>query len=158
MRPNADPDAHSRSGHVFFWRGSVVKWKHSKQKIIANSSAAAELIAMDAALGEAFGYMAVVREIYSAMRWTLPEDLVVTIMEDNQPLIDTLHAKYVQRLRHYAIKVGRVKELIAQGDIRVKHISGVNQLADGLTKAKDNFPFEAFNMSPHGPDVKNPHS
>jgi hypothetical protein len=147
--PNGDskPDAHSRTGMAFFWRGSLLQWKHSKQRIVANSSSAAELIALEAGLGYGLGLMEKIRHLYKEMKWILPKPLSLRVLEDNQPVIDSVQAKFAQRLRHYAIKVARVKELIATGEISLEKVAGVSQLADGLSKIIKDFPFEKFRMS-----------
>jgi len=46
LQDNSFPDAHSVSGYVMFHCGNPISWGTSKQKIVATSSTAAEIIAV----------------------------------------------------------------------------------------------------------------
>ena len=52
----------------------------------------------------------------------------------------------VLKERHADIKLCKIKDDIEQGRIELHHIPGVDQPADGLTKALPKFAHEAFKM------------
>jgi hypothetical protein len=121
----------STSGCLVLYNGDIIHWSSRRQKIVTTSTTEAEYIA----LGEA------VKEIQWCRNWlseVIGEEMVGTMVihEDNQATIQLAQFsdKISQRTKHIDIRYHFLREVIADGQIKLAWIQSKDQLADILTK------------------------
>lgn len=119
----------SMTGYTFTFGGAAVSWRSKLQTTVAASSTEAEYIAVFEAGQEAV----FLRQLLSDLGF--PQEEATIIYEDNQGCIswsqgNTQH----QRSKHMNIKYHFVRELVAEGKIKLIYIPTEHQLADMLTK------------------------
>ncbi|GKV25507.1 hypothetical protein SLEP1_g34939 [Rubroshorea leprosula] len=119
--------------YAYFWivflGATPISWKASKQKAIACSSTEAEYRALAAASSE--------------LVWVLHLLTELGIRIDAPPMLycDNVGATYLSsnpvmhsRMKHIAIDLHFIRDLVDKKILRVSHIASADQLADGLTK------------------------
>ncbi|GKV02423.1 hypothetical protein SLEP1_g14860 [Rubroshorea leprosula] len=126
----SDKDTHvSITGYVVFLGAIPISWKASKQKAIVRSSTEAEYRALAAASSE--------------LVWVLHLLTELGIRVDAPPMLccDNVGATYLSsnpvmhsRMKHIAIDLHFIRDLVDKKILHVSHIASVDQLADGLTK------------------------
>ena len=121
----------STSGIVVNVLGALVIWNSKKQSIAAQSLMQAEMIAI----------------AYSKVQIDSLRDLTAETRIDNQDItrgilnngvhcVTTLHSANLQTdSRHLQPRYHTIHEAIANGQIEIKHVAGMEMLADALTKA-----------------------
>jgi len=121
------------------YNGDIVHWSSRRQKLVTTSSTEAEYIA----LGEA------VKEIQWCRNWlseVLGEEKIGTMIihEDNQATIQLAQFsdKVSQRTKHIDIRYHFLREVIADGQVKLAWIQSKDQLADILTKPLQGGPFK----------------
>jgi hypothetical protein len=125
-----EPDRHSISGYISFFKGSSVNWASKKQPVVALSSMESEVIAVNLAVKEAAWMRKVILSLDSDC------DLHVNIGVDNQAAIyfaqaDTDHT----RSKHIDTRYYYIKEKVQDGTVRLYHVPSENNVADLFTKA-----------------------
>ncbi len=119
----------STSGCLIQAYGNSVAWLCRKQPAITTSTTEAEFVAV----AESSSLIVFIKEITSEIYPTIEKP--VTIYEDNVSTATLLKSVFHHgKLKHLALRVLRVKELIWQNVIRILTISTADQIADILTK------------------------
>ncbi len=120
-------NAYSITGCLLYFRGCLVDWTSKKQRIIARSSAAAEIIAITDVLDN----IRTTNHFLTKLTNTL---LPVTVYEDASSARTALEKGSDRNLRWILIRAEDVTAAIQNGEITIREIAGQNQLADALTK------------------------
>ncbi|GKV51593.1 hypothetical protein SLEP1_g58230 [Rubroshorea leprosula] len=120
---------HSTTGYVVFLDSNPISWRACKQKTIARSSTKAEYRALAAASFELVWIKHLLHELghpVSECPAIYCDNVGATHLSSNS----VMHT----RMKHIAIDLHFVWELVDHKVLRVSHISTVDQLVDGLTK------------------------
>ncbi|GKV49990.1 hypothetical protein SLEP1_g56708 [Rubroshorea leprosula] len=126
----------STTGYLVFLGATPISWKASKQKAIARSSTEAEYRALAAASSELVWVLHLLSEL------GLPSGTPPVLYCDN------VGATYLSsnpvmhsRMKHIAIDLHFIRDLVDKRILCVSHIASADQLADGLTKPLPSFRF-----------------
>jgi hypothetical protein len=133
------PDYKSNSGVVVAIGPNVITGKSSKQKVVANSSTAAEIIALSAVVEEVLWTIQVLSEL------GFPQDTVV-IEQDNKSTI-MLAEKGPSgqgRTKWYHVKYFWIKEFLDDGTISLKYVPSREMVTDGFTKVLSKTEFKRW--------------
>lgn len=127
----------SRTGYVIMVSGAPVAWRSTLQKVIAHSTAEAEYIAMSDAVREAV----YIQHLLQAMGYSANIEQPITVYEDNQVAKRMAEEIATKRSKHIDIKYHHVRELAANGIIKIVDCRTADMLADTFTKPlpKDRF-------------------
>ncbi|GKV26434.1 hypothetical protein SLEP1_g35734 [Rubroshorea leprosula] len=126
----------STTGYLVFLGATPISWKASKQKAIARTSTEAEYRALAA--------------ISFELVWVLHLLSELGLHFGNPPVLycDNVGATYLisnpvmhSRMKHIAIDLHFIRDLVDKRILRVYHIASADQLADGLTKPLSSFCF-----------------
>jgi len=130
---------HSTSGYVFMMAGGALCWKSKKQRIVARSSAEAELVALDLATREALWLRKLQRGLDIGPKGP------TRVHEDNEAAI-AISAKHrrTQRTKHIDVQYFAVSDDVAKGRIEIAPVASADNVADHFTKALDRVKFEQF--------------
>ncbi|GKV47491.1 hypothetical protein SLEP1_g54392 [Rubroshorea leprosula] len=119
----------STTGYVVFLGSNPISWRAAKQRAVARSSTKAEYRALAATASELIW----VRNLLSELGVSVPRSPAI--------FCDNVSATYLSvnpvlhsRMKHIAIDLHFVRDLVDRGFLHVSHISTRDQLADGLTK------------------------
>ena len=118
------------SGIVVYALGTLVIWKSKKQSIVAQSTMQAEMIAT------AHGKVQIdwLRDLISEIG--IGRDITRRILNDGLNCVMTLNSGNFQSdHRHLLLRYHSIHEAVAKGEIEIKHVAGMEMLADALTKA-----------------------
>ncbi|GLT82336.1 hypothetical protein SLE2022_007230 [Rubroshorea leprosula] len=120
----------STTGYLVFLGSNPISWRATKQKAVARSSTEVEYRALAAAASELVWVRNLLQELGVSGLGSL------TLFCDNVgatylSLNPVLHS----RMKHIAIDLHFVRDLVDQKLLHVSHISSHDQLADGLTKS-----------------------
>ena len=126
---------HSTSGWAILYAGAVIGYGSKRQQSIALSSTEAEIMAASQAATEIM--------YFRGLLFELGRDLEPTVLYvDNQGAVElSKDMKSCQRSRHIERRYLKVRELVAQGDIVVHHVSTELNHSDVLTKPLDHATF-----------------
>ena len=137
----------STTGIVVFLEGTPVVVKSGLQKIVALSTAEAELIAMVQCIQE----MIFVKKVLESME--LKVQLPMIVQCDNKGAVDMANGWNVNGgTKHIDICLNFIRELKEEGTIRVEWISTNDMTADILSKNLDKSKFEKFTEELCGTD------
>ncbi|GKV51107.1 hypothetical protein SLEP1_g57782 [Rubroshorea leprosula] len=119
----------STTGYLMYLDSNLVSWKATKQRAVARSSTEAEYRALAAGTSELVWIQNLLFEL--GIRPTSPpalycDNLGATYLSSNP----VMHS----RMKHIAIDLHFVWDLVDKKVVRVSHIASIDQLADGLTK------------------------
>jgi hypothetical protein len=132
----------STSGFVMFLGGSLVSWSSKRQLVVSRSSDEAEYHDMANDVTEAAWLHQLLQELHSPlMRSTLVYCDNVNAMYFSTNLVQH------QRRKHVKLDLHFVRERVADGDVRVLHVSTTSQFADIFTKGLPTSVFEEFRSS-----------
>jgi uncharacterized membrane protein YgcG len=122
-------DRKSTSGYLFLLGTGPVCWSSKKQPTVALSTAEAEYVALSSAAQHGVWMRRILEDMQQARR----ESTVIKC--DNMSTI-AMAKNPVQhgRCKHIDIKLHFVRDLVADGTIKLEFVSTENQLADLLTK------------------------
>ena len=119
----------STTGYAFTYAGGAVVYRSKAQSITAQSSTEAELIAAVTASKTAIYIRSILKEL------GFEEKELTPIYEDNALAIEIVNAqKPTERTRHIEIRFFAIQDWKQAGYITLKHIPGVINPADDLTK------------------------
>ena len=119
----------STSAHLVYYGPNLISWKSSKQKAVARSSTEAEYRSLANTAAE--------------LSWITSLLIELGVSSSSTPsiLCDNLSATYLThnlvyhtRMKHIAIDIHFVRDLVQQQKLKIHHVSTVDQLADFLTK------------------------
>jgi hypothetical protein len=120
--------AKSTSGVIIKFNGDVISWISKRQKIVAQSTAEAEYIALAEAAKDALWYRSILGEI-------MGKNIVCTINGDNRSSIDIVRTESLSnRIRHISIRTHFIRDEYNKKTIDLKWIPTDQQDADILTK------------------------
>ena len=126
-------DLHNRrstTGYACFLAGGAIAYKSKTQSLVATSSTEAEFIAAVTA-AKTVKYL---RMIMADLGFPQTEPTV--IFEDNQSAIHMINSgRPTERSRHIDIAYFAIQDWKQRGDIVMKHIAGVINPSDCLTKS-----------------------
>ena len=128
----------STLGYMFFSGTGPISWEATKQKIIAQSTAEAEYIALAEATKEAIWLRKILRDLQLAVP-------TVKIWEDNQACIKLVeNPVHHKRTKHIDIRYHFVRDHLKKEHIDVQYVKTDDQLADILTKPLPKPRFESL--------------
>jgi hypothetical protein len=127
----------SVTSYLIFLNGGLISWKSSLQKSNSSSSTEAEYKALHAASMEVVYLRNLLDELgfHQSKPSVIFEDNTSTIRATENPVE---HSK----LKHIDIKYHQIRDFTEKKQVKVLHISTVQQLADGLNKAQSGPRFE----------------
>ena len=110
--------------------GGPVSWGSKLQATVALSTAKAEYVAITRAAQQALWMHAFLGEI------GLEQQFPITLYSDNASAIAlALSTKGHQRAKHIDIRHHYIRERVKEGQIDLKHVASVDNIADVFTKA-----------------------
>ena len=122
---------HSTSGWAVLYAGAVIGYGSKRQQSIALSSTEAEIMAASQAATEIMYFRGLLFELGRELEPT-------TLYVDNQGAVElSKDMKSCQRSRHIERRYLKVRELVALGEIVVKHVPTDLNHSDVLTKPLD---------------------
>lgn len=137
-----DPETRrSHGGHVYFIKGGCFYWKTYQMKRVTDSSTMAEVYAMAAAAKHA----KFVRDLFRSFHYANEDVKTIALYYDNQPgrhLVDG-HG-ITQRSKHFDVPLFMLRELVSDQVVELRWISGLDNPADGFTKALSPVLFKRF--------------
>ena len=117
------------AGWVFVAAGGATNWQSQKQKCIAQSTVEAEYMAACAACKEAVWQTAVWGQA------GLSSDDPMVILCDNQGAMALAkNPEHHARSKHIDVRYHYVRQVVADGVVRLEYVASANQAADQLTK------------------------
>jgi len=120
----------STSGLVIMMNGGPIAWSSRLQKLCAQSSAEAEIIAVVDSVKEALHIKLLSEE--SGIR---PPDIPMEVHEDNNACIHMAHnLRGSQQAKHYELRLRFLNEHVLERNIEFSRVDTTQQLADGFTK------------------------
>ena len=126
---------HSTSGWAILYAGAVIGYGRKRQQSIALSSTEAEIMAASQAATEIMYFRGLLYEFGRELEPT-------TLYVDNQGAVElSKDMKSCQRSRHIERRYLKVRELVALGEIVVKHVPTEMNHSDVLTKPLDQATF-----------------
>ena len=147
-RPHAYADADyagetqtrkSTSGGIIFLNGGPITWSSKLQKIVAQSTAEAEIIAATEITKEIIHLKLLLTELGAR------KDRVVYVHEDNQAcILMGNNMKSSRSAKHYEIRLHFLQESIQKKVIKFKYCPTDVMIADALTKPLDKEKFLFF--------------
>ena len=130
----------STSGMITFMNGGPISWSSRLQKMVAQSSAESEVLAVVDSMKEAL-HLKLLAEECGIREPGKP----VRVWEDNMAAILLGEKmKNSRQTKHFAIRLRFMYEHIVDGTIQFWKVDTKDQLADGLTKALSRIPFEEW--------------
>jgi hypothetical protein len=127
---------HSTSGWVILYCGAAIGYGSKRQQSVALSTTEAEIMAASQAAAEIMYFRGILSE--------LGRELDPTVLYvDNAGAVELAKdMKSCKRSRHIERRYLKVRELVADGEIKVMHVSSHENHADMFTKPLDLDPFE----------------
>jgi len=120
----------SITGWVFCYAGAAIAYKSKLQTVIATSSTEAEFVAVVHAAKTARYLRSVLKDLGFA------QEHPTVLYKDNQAAIAMINqCKPTTHSRHINVQFFAIQEWCWQGDILMRHITGILNLADDSTKA-----------------------
>jgi hypothetical protein len=131
----------STTGYVFTFAGGPVSWSSKRQNIVALSTTEAEYIAAGEAVKEALWLKRFVNDL-SFEGYNISS---VPVNVDNKSAIAlTKNPIGHQRTKHIDARHHFIRDVIEDGHVTIKWISGKDNIADMFTKALPRASFEEF--------------
>lgn len=123
---------HSTTGFVFLFAGGPITWKTKRQASVASSTTEAEYVAAALASRDALWLLQPLQELHLPFPIsTMP----LPIYADNQSAISLAEApRLSSKTKHISISYHLLKELVAEGYIKLHYVPTAQNWADMLTK------------------------
>ena len=121
----------STSGYLVYTDGILIHWKSKKQRVVAQSTMEAELIAVV----ETWKCMQWVHDMLSELgHWHL--DCKTLLYNDNQSAVQVLSSgNFSSDCRHMRMRFHHVVDRINKHELAIEYVPTGEMRADGLTKA-----------------------
>jgi hypothetical protein len=131
----------STTGYVFTIAGGPVSWSSKRQNIVALSTTEAEYIAAGEAVKEALW----LKRFINDLAFEGYHIQSVPLHVDNQSAIALMKNPIAhQRTKHIDARHHFIRDVIEDGDVTIKWISGKDNIADMFTKALPKANFDEF--------------
>lgn len=128
---NCEDTRRSTTGFIFFYNGTPVSWRSSRQKLVTGSTCEAEYVAAYEAAKEAIWLRNVI--LYLGIPGT--EIGAVPLYIDNRAArILAENPVHHDRTKHIDIKFHFIRERVQLGQISVREVASKDNIADLLTK------------------------
>jgi Reverse transcriptase (RNA-dependent DNA polymerase) len=125
------PCARSTSGYVITINGNIAIFKTKRQEITAKSSTEAEILASSSCISDVI----FIRNLISELFYESDKRMSITLYCDNLNTVEMYENGCLgPRTRHIAIHLCSILEVISDCGIKVKHIKGIDNPSDFLTK------------------------
>ncbi|CAM8900500.1 unnamed protein product [Rhodiola kirilowii] len=139
-------DSRSQYGFAVFHGQNLISWVSRKQRVVARSSTEAEYRALAYTSAELMWIKQLLQDLHAPVpqpTTLLCDNIGATFMSKNS-VIST-------RSKHIALDFHFVREQVEAGDLHIKHVSSVDQLADIFTKplGKDRISFIRHKLQVH---------
>ena len=119
-------------GYCYFLNGAVVSWCSKKQQTVSTSTTEAEHIAFGHVSREAIW----LRRFLNKLQILAQPIASVTFYGNNETNITlTKNAESQHWTKHTNVQHHYIRELVDEGELKVKWIFSTNMLTDGSTKA-----------------------
>ena len=120
----------STSGYAFILGGSTVSWCNKKQTCVALTTMESEYVACAAVVQEAVQ----LNRFLQRLGITTHSEKVVTLYSDcTVALAYAKDPKYHGKSKHIEIKYHFIRDMVARGEVVMKHISTGSMVIDPLT-------------------------
>ena len=128
----------STSGYAFILGGGAISWCSKKQTCIALSTMEAEYVACSAAVQEAVWLRRFLQRLGPLVH---VKDAVLVYCDSTSALAYAKDPKYHGKSKHIDIRFHYIRDMVAHGEVVLRHISTGSMVADPLTKpiARDVF-------------------
>ena len=124
-------DRKSTTGYTVVVNGGPICWRSSRQKIIAQSTAEAEIISATEAGKDVIHTRLLLKELGFPEQVTAP----TILYEDNQSCIYLArNLKSRRTAKHFEIRLRFLQQMVLDKEIQFEHIGTLDQVADMLTK------------------------
>jgi hypothetical protein len=129
---------------VYTFAGGAISWRSTKQRSVATSTTEAEYIAMSTASKQALWIQQLLRDIgYSKYIGDNPYQS--RLQGDNESALSLIkNPRIHERSKHIDVAYHHVRDLVAQGRLKIGYTPTAQMLADGLTKPLTGFMFKVF--------------
>jgi len=127
----------SVTGYLIYHFGNLISWGTKRQTLVTVSSTAAEYIAISDIVPELMLIKYLNQEVFAIHH-------PIKVMEDNISTYQIAESGERRRLRHTIIKQHAVLEAVEDHEIKIEHIEGKRQPADGMTKQLDSIKYKEF--------------
>ena len=133
-----ESDRKSRTGYlIYVVIGScnyLVVWSSGKQSLVTKSSAEAEIVAMSKAMDES----RFIRNVMVEIGYGTSKKVPTLVLGDNEKTIQLLSGTVAhQRTRHIDIHYKSICGNLETENVHLRHVPGVENMADILTKSVD---------------------
>ena len=128
----------STSGYVFILGSGVVSWCNKKQTYVALSTMESEYVVCAAAMQEVIWLKRFLQRLGIT---THSEEAVTLYSNSTAALVYAKEPKYHRKSKHIEIKHHFIRDMVARGEVVMKHISTRSMVVEPLTKpiARDVF-------------------
>ncbi|KXJ62359.1 hypothetical protein RP20_CCG018221 [Aedes albopictus] len=118
------------SGFLLKVHGNTVAWSSKKQSTVAMSSTEAEYVAMSSCVSETIWLAGLMADLQpDALPYPVP------IYEDNQGAIAMAEREETRRVKHIDVKYHFIRNVVADGKVKLVYVPTQKQQADILTKS-----------------------
>jgi transposase InsO family protein len=133
------PDGKSTEGWVLFWAGTPIAWCSKKQSIVATSSTCSEYICFS----DAITFALYAKRILVSLG-LMKDDDKIKIFTDSDNGVDAVNKPTAPSVRWLKNKYHFIRNVMKDGEIEFHRVDTKENVADGLTKAKDLESFTRF--------------
>ena len=134
---NSVLDRKSITGAVIYFNDNLIFWSSVKQKLIAQSTDEAEVIAMNETCRNLMYYRSILNEIFD-------QPLDIKLYSDSNGALRFARDGVGKRSKHFEVKLLYVKDLHDKGLVRFERVDTKDNIADVHTKFLDREKFKMF--------------
>jgi hypothetical protein len=127
---------HYISGYIFSLCGSAVSWRASLQSVTALSTTEAEYVSATEGVKEAIWMQGFISEL------GVPQDVIKVYCDSHSAICLTKNDMYQFKTKHIDIKYHFIRDIVAEGKIKVDKIHTDENHTDMLTKPLFNTKFK----------------